>query len=133
MTKVSCAYENDVPMVVAEDYTIACCSWIAFRGSVKIELDEIHLGGRPKGGATERGGKRRGGESMMRWNRLPMLKDWEFGGSVEKVFVDPLLKVESSHDIAAALSPAVLPWEGDIFENTSIPFLASLPKDEAWK
>jgi len=69
----------------------------------------------------------------MRWNRLPMLKDWEFRGSVEKVFVIPLLKVESFHDIAMTLIPPVLPWEGDISENPSIPFLPSFPKEEAWK
>jgi hypothetical protein len=41
MTKGACTYENDVPMMVVEDYSIARCAWIAFRGSVKIELDEI--------------------------------------------------------------------------------------------
>jgi hypothetical protein len=133
MTKEACAYENDVLMMVAEDYSIAHCVWISFRGSVKIELDEISWVGRPKGGATERGGKRREGERVMRWNRLPMLKDWEFGGSVEKFFVGALLKVEIFHDIAVTLIPAVFPWEGDISKNTSIPFLPSLEKDESWK
>jgi hypothetical protein len=42
MTKEACAYENDVPMMVAEDYSISHGAWIAFRGSIKIELDEIN-------------------------------------------------------------------------------------------
>jgi hypothetical protein len=78
MTKGALVYENDVPMMVAKDYSIARCAWIAFRGSVKIELDEVDWGGRPKGGATEKGGKRRGGKWVMRRKRVPVLKDKEF-------------------------------------------------------
>ena len=69
----------------------------------------------------------------MRRKRLPMLEDCEFGRNAEQVFVGPLLKVESFHDIAAALIPAMLPGERYISEEPSIPFFPSLPKDEAWK
>jgi len=61
MTKGAYTYENDVPMMVAKDYSIACCAQIAFRGSVKIELDEINLGGRQKRGAAKGGGEREEG------------------------------------------------------------------------
>jgi hypothetical protein len=82
MTEGAYAYEKDFPMMVAEDYPIACYSWIAFRGPVKIELDEILWGRRPKGGDSRRGGKRRLGESLKRGKWSPMLKDGEFEGSV---------------------------------------------------
>jgi hypothetical protein len=63
--------------MVAKDYSVARCSWIAFRGSVKIELDEVDWGGGPKGGAPEKGGIRRGGKWVMRGKRIPVLKDQE--------------------------------------------------------
>jgi hypothetical protein len=80
MPEGACAYDEDVPMMVAEDYSIACSPWIALRGSVKIELDEILWGRRPKGGAARRDGGRRGGESLKRRERCPMPEDGEFRG-----------------------------------------------------
>jgi hypothetical protein len=65
-------------MVVAKNYSIARCSWISFRGSVKVELDEVDWGGGPKGGAAGKGGRRRRGKWVMRWERFPVLKDQEF-------------------------------------------------------
>jgi hypothetical protein len=61
MTKVACVYEYDVPLMVVEDYSISCYTWIALRGTIKIEFNEIYWGGRPKGGVAERGGRRSGG------------------------------------------------------------------------
>ena len=60
MTKGACVNENDVSKAVAENNSVTRCSWIAFRGSVKVELDEVDWGGGPRGGATGRGGRRRG-------------------------------------------------------------------------
>jgi hypothetical protein len=37
--------EKDVPIVIAENYSIACWSWIALRGPVEIELNEVLRGG----------------------------------------------------------------------------------------
>jgi hypothetical protein len=133
MTEGACTDEKDVPMMVVEDDPITCCSWISLRGPVKIELDEILWGRRSKGGATRRGGKRRGGENLKRRKRSPMPKDREFGGSVGQVCVGPLLKLESFHDVAMALMPTLLPREGDTSEKSSIPFFPSFPKDKSWK
>jgi hypothetical protein len=61
MTKGAYAYEKDVPKMITEDYPIACCACVAFRGLVKIEFDEIFWGRRPTGGASRWGGTRGGG------------------------------------------------------------------------
>jgi hypothetical protein len=42
------AYDENVPMMVAEDYSIAGSPWITLRGSIKIELDEIFQRGETK-------------------------------------------------------------------------------------
>jgi hypothetical protein len=42
MTKGACVNENDVSMMVAKNYSITECSWISFRGSVNVELDEVN-------------------------------------------------------------------------------------------
>jgi hypothetical protein len=60
-----------------------------------------------------------------------MPEDCEFGRDVVQVFIGPLLKVESFQDIAMTLMPAMLPGEGSISEEPSIPFFPILPKDEA--
>jgi hypothetical protein len=46
------ANEKDVPIVIAENYSIAYWSWIALRGPVEIDLDEVLRGG----GGTKRWG-----------------------------------------------------------------------------
>jgi hypothetical protein len=119
-------------MMVAEDYSEACSSWISLRGPVKIELDEILWGRRPKVGVARRGAQRRGGESLKGREWSPMPKDGEFGGSAGQVCVRPILKVESFQDVAMALMPTLLPREGDTSEESSIPFFPSFPKAKAW-
>ena len=127
MTEETCTYEKDVPMMVAEDYSEACSSWIALRGPVKIELDEIIWERRPKVGAARRGGQRRGGEILKRREWSPMPKDGEFGGSAGQVCVGPILKVDSFQDVAMALMPSLLPREGDTSEESFVPFFPSFP------
>jgi len=89
MTKGACAYDKDVPMMVAEDYSIACSSWIALRGPVKIELDEVLWGRRPKGGAAGRRGQGRRRSSLKGRDWSPESKDGKFVWIAIKVYVGP--------------------------------------------
>jgi hypothetical protein len=60
MTKGACIYENDVSIVVAKNYSVAHCSWIAFRGSVKLSLIKSTGWVDQKEGLLGRGGKEEG-------------------------------------------------------------------------
>jgi len=35
-------------------------------------------------------------------------------------------------DVTVAHLPSVLPWEGEAFEESVLPFFLGLPKNEAW-
>jgi hypothetical protein len=89
MTYGASVDEKDVPMMVAEDYYVASSSWIALKGPVKIELDEILWGRRPKGGATGRGGQGRRRASLKGREWSAKSKDGEFDGIVVEVCIGP--------------------------------------------
>jgi hypothetical protein len=56
------SYDKNLPIVITEDHSIPCSSGISFRGSVKIEFDEVLWGRSPMGRpARGRGGRGEGG------------------------------------------------------------------------
>jgi hypothetical protein len=51
---VASSDEKDVPIVIAEDYSIACWARITLRGPIEIELDEVLRRREPRGGTSLR-------------------------------------------------------------------------------
>jgi len=86
------ADEKDVPIVIAENYSIACWSWIALRGPVEIELDEVLRGGGPKGGAAGRRDWGRRKTSLKGGGWRPEPEDGEFVWVIIEVYVGSELR-----------------------------------------
>jgi hypothetical protein len=76
-------------------------------------------------------GRERRGYNQKGRGWSPELEDGKFVWVAIIIFSGPWLQGQSLQDVTIALMPAMLPREGQTFEDPSVPIFPSLPENEA--